>query len=367
MSEFNVEDLSKNLSERVKELECLYKISRIASVNKNNLDKALDLIIKEIPNGWQHPERMAVYLEYGDNVYGTVYNGKRCQQTYLDISKSLQGQLVIYFKDESKIEDWSNYFLPEEQFLLNQIGHEIAVLVEIDERNKREKVINENLINNDRLKLLSEITAGIAHEINTPLNNIIGYSELILKENASGQLYDDLNKVLKSATHAREIVKKLMYFSCEMPSNFKSYSLNRLINECLDLLKIQLTENNVSVNLHLQEELAMVNMDTNQFTQVIFNLILNAIDAMPSGGVITISTASVNRDVRMKISDKGHGMSEEELSKIFSPFYSKKQNNNGTGLGLSVSHGIIQAHGGRIEVDSQIGRGTTFTIVLTKA
>lgn len=363
---FKIDDLSKNLSERVKELECLYNVSRIATVHKNNVDRAIDLILKEIPKGWQYPERMEVYFKFGETEIGTFSEKSRHQTTYLDINKDLRGQLSIYFSKE--IDDNSiQHFLPEEQSLLNQIGHELSSLIELDQRIKREKAIQKKLEFNDRLKLLSEITAGIAHEINTPLNNIIGYSQLLTKSQQNEQDKQDIEKVIKSAQHAREIVKKLMFFSCEMPSNFAPNNLNDLVKESLELLKLQLKEKNIKVNLSLNQEIPPVDMDTYQFTQVIFNIVLNALDAMSPGGMLTVSTNFSNKDVRLKITDNGSGMSEEQQSKLFQPFYSGKKNNTGTGLGLAVSHGIVQAHGGRIEVDSALGKGTSFTIVLTKS
>lgn len=361
---FKIGDLSKNLAERVKELECLYNISRIAVVYKNQLNKAISLIINEIPNGWQFPERMGVYLEYGDFHIGSHDERAKYQMTHLDINKDLKGKLVIYFKKELN-EQNIEHFLPEEQSLLNQIGHELSSLIDIDIRVKREKAIQEQLQYNDRLKLLSEITAGIAHEINTPLNNIIGYSELVANEVDSQQSKQDLSKVIKSAKHAREIVKKLMFFSCEMPSNFRLTNLNTIVKESLELMKLQITEKGIELNIQLTEELPMINMDPNQFTQVIFNLILNALDAMETGGMLTITTSHSKNDVRLRIMDNGCGISDEQLKKLFQPFYTKKRNNQGTGLGLAVSHGIVQAHGGRIEVDSTIGKGTTFVIILT--
>ncbi|MEZ4924303.1 MAG: ATP-binding protein [Crocinitomicaceae bacterium] len=363
---FKIDDLSKNLSERVKELECLYNVSRIAIVHKNNVDKAIDLILNEIPKGWQFPERMGVYLEYGD-VYKGEKNIKAKQQSvHLDINKELKGELTIYFKKELD-ENSIDHFLPEEQSLLNQIGHEVSGLIDLDIRVKREKAIQEQLLHNDRLKLLSEITAGIAHEINTPLNNIIGYSQLLNKSQLSKQDKQDVEKVIKSAKHAREIVKKLMFFSCEMPSNFIPYNLNNLLNESLDLIKLKLNEKSIQINLKLDEQIPLVDMDPNQFTQVIFNIVLNAIDAMKLEGMLSVSTSYSNNDVRLRISDNGSGMTEEQKAKVFQPFYTNKKNNQGTGLGLAVSHGIVQAHGGRIEIDSTIGKGTTFTIILTKS
>lgn len=361
--EFNSTTLSKNLAERVKELECLYNISRIATIHKNDLNKALELILNEIPNGWQYPNFVRAYLKYGENEVGTPPIKEKSQSVALQIGLEMKGELFVYFIEGNQ-KNSPEVFLREEQALLNQIGYEISSLIELDLKKKQEKLIQEKLRFNDRLNLLGELTAGIAHELNTPLGNIIGYTELLQKSESDGLKKNDLEKVLKSAKHAREIVKKLMFFSCEMPSQFKLTNLNKLVRECLDLLKIQISDKSIQVNTKLDENLPELNLDAVQFTQVIFNVVLNAIDAMDSKGILMISTTVIQKEIRLKVSDNGKGIPPDEINRLFQPFYTNDKE-NGTGLGLAVSHGIVQAHKGRIEVDSTVGKGTTFTIILS--
>lgn len=361
--EFSSNTLSKNLAERIKELECLYTISRIATVHKSDLPKALELIVNEIPSGWQYPKLVQAYLKYGESEVGIPPIKEKSQSVVLQIGLEMKGELYVYFKQtaESGVPEG---FLIEEQALLNQIGHEISSLIELDLTRQQEKAIQKKLRFSDRLNVLGELTAGIAHELNTPLGNIIGYSELLQKNESDSLKKHDLEKVLKSAKHAREIVKKLMFFSCEMPSQFKKVKLNPLVLDCLDLLKIQLGEKSIHVNTKLEEGLPELNLDTVQFTQVIFNIVLNAIDAMPTKGTLTVSSSSDQNEVRLKIADNGKGMLEDEMNSLFQPFYTNK-GDKGTGLGLAVSHGIVQAHKGRIEVDSRLGEGTSFTVILS--
>lgn len=360
--DFNSNTLSRNLAERVKELECLYNISRIATIHKNDLPRALELIIKEIPNGWQYPESVKAYLKYGETEFGDQPVKEKSQAVVLQIGLEMKGELFVYFKNSNS--EIVEVFLREEQALLNQIGYEISSLIELDLKRKKELIIQEKLRFNDRLSLLGELTAGIAHELNTPLGNIIGYTELLQKDEQNSIRKNDLEKVLKSAKHAREIVKKLMFFSCEMPTQFKKGNLNKLVTECLDLLRIQLHEKSIQVNTKLSDEIPEINLDSVQFTQVIFNIVLNAIDAMNSGGTLTITSSFAHKDLRLKISDTGKGIPKDEIARLFQPFYTNKSE-NGTGLGLAVSHGIVQAHKGRIEVDSTVNVGTTFTIILS--
>lgn len=359
---FDSKNLSKILSERVKELECLYRISRIASQYKNDIQLALEKIVAEIPSGWQYPEAMQAFLKYGEIEIGTPSTIEKSQFVDLMIEEEKIGKLLVYFKESSVDSSIPEVFLKEEQALLNQIGHEVSTLIEIDRKNQREKLIQEKLRFNDRLNLLGELTAGIAHELNTPLGNIIGYSELLHKKENNVAKKHDLERILKSAKHAREIVKKLMFFSCEMPSQFKSNDLNKIILDSLDLLKIQLNDKYIQAELDLYDGLPEFNLDAIQITQVVFNIVLNAIDAMSPFGKIGISTKLEQEEIHVVISDNGKGIPEDELPRLFQPFYSNKEN-SGTGLGLAVTYGIVQAHGGNIEVHSVLGEGTTFTLI----
>ena len=189
--DFTSNQLSINLAERVKELECLYNISRIVRTKKHSLDHALELILNEIPKGWQFPEHMAAHLKFGPNEFGNAPIDGNFQSVYLQITNDLNGELFVYFKSSPK-NMLNVYFLREEQALLNQIGNEVASLIEINVNLQKEELIKEKMRSSDRLKLLSELTAGVAHELNTPLGNIMGYSELLLESNVNAQQKQDL-------------------------------------------------------------------------------------------------------------------------------------------------------------------------------
>jgi len=361
--DFYSNELSINLTERVKELECLYNISRIARIHKSDLPKALELIVREIPNGWQFPKLVAAYLKYDNNEFGVAPIKEDAQSVVLQIGLEMKGKLYVYYKKPFEYVR-EEKFLREEEALLNQIGYEISSLIELDLKNKQERLIQEELRFNDRLNVLGELTAGIAHELNTPLGNIIGYSELLNKSETDLLKKNDLEKVLKSAKHAREIVKKLMFFSCKMPSQFKEVNLNDLVVECLDLLKIQLNEKGITVHTSLSDPIPKLSLDSIQITQVIFNIVINAIDAMEYSGTLSIATSASKNGLSLSISDNGRGIPAEDIIRLFQPFYTKKTQ-NGTGLGLAVSHGIIQAHNGSIKVDSVVGEGATFTLLFS--
>ncbi len=355
--------LSRTLEERVKELSCLYEITKIAQQNIGSLNSILSKIITVIPKGWQYPEKMDVCIQLDDLFIGNTNVTEYHQQSPLLIAGKKRGKLTVFYK-KVKLPKVKSLFLNEEKKLLTQIATEIAAIVEIHEQREKEKLIESRLRHTDKLNVLGELTAGIAHELNTPLGNILGFAQLLSNTASDRSQRNDLLKIINSAKHAREIVKKLMFFSCEMPTKFKTSSINDLIKESTELLKIQLRENNVKVILKLNENIPEVRIDPVQFSQVLFNLVLNAIKAMPKGGKIIIETKQEKGRIVLIVNDTGVGIEEQNLTKIFEPFFTTRLTGEGMGLGLAVVHGIIQNHGGEIQVSSRLGQGTEFIIKL---
>lgn len=360
--------LSNNLKERVKELSCLYQISKIAHQSENeSIDIILHKILLIIPQGWQYPESTAACLYLDNEVYGNTNTTDNCIETKLIIDKKERGRLLVYIKDTVK--DYSKiHFLKEEKDLLDQIGIELNTIIEIQEKREKQKWIDSKIRQTDRLNLLGEMTAGIAHELNTPLGNILGFAELLLKSENEPNKKNDLKKIIKSSIHARTIVKKLMFFSCEMPTQFQKIDINQLIRENLELLSLQVRENNIAVELNLDEKLEAIRIDSIQISQLMFNLVLNAINAMKNteNGKIEINSSQNENYVFLSIKDNGHGIDQKHHTKVFEPFFTTKAAGEGTGLGLAVVFGIVQSHGGKIEVISQKNEGAEFKIQFNK-
>lgn len=212
---------TNSLKERAKELSCLYQISKIAHQNENeSIDIILHKILLIIPEGWQFPKSTSACLSLDDEVYGNTNPTDNFIETKLIIDKIERGSLVVYIKDNVK--DFSKiHFLKEEKDLLDQIGIELVSVIEIQEKREKQKWIDSKIRQTDRLNLLGEMTAGIAHELNTPLGNILGFAELMLKSENDPNKKNDLKKIIKSSIHARTIVKKLMFFPVKCPLNFK--------------------------------------------------------------------------------------------------------------------------------------------------
>ena len=233
----------------------------------------------------------------------------------------------------------------------------------ISELNRR----SEQLVQREKMASLGILTSGVAHELNNPLNNISTSVQILLEELEDADL--EYKKELLTQTEgqiqrARDIVRALLEFSRERSFKRKKVKLADLVENTLRLIKgeipthVQLT---VEIPADIQGE-----MDPRRIEQVLINLILNGIQAMEAGGILSISACAAANEAGFyfEVSDTGKGIPPQDLGKIFDPFFTTKDVGKGSGLGLSVSHGIIKQHGGRIEVKSEVGQGSTFSVFL---
>lgn len=221
------------------------------------------------------------------------------------------------------------------------------------------------LMQAEKLSSIGLLAAGIAHEVNTPIAGISSYTQMLLKETPeSDKRKPILEKIEKQTFRAAEIVNGLLNFSRLNGSEFKHLDINRLIDDSLALLNHQLLSARIRVDSRYDETLPPVYGNAGKLQQVFINLFLNARDAMPSGGDLSVQTKMNDSMVIVDITDTGVGISEENIKRIFDPFFTTKDIGKGTGLGLAVTYGIIQEHGGRIFVDSDGGRGTHFRVKL---
>jgi two-component system NtrC family sensor kinase len=229
------------------------------------------------------------------------------------------------------------------------------------------------LYHNAKLASLGQIAAGIAHEINNPLTGVLTYSSYHLKRVESDnldkkELKESLEVIVRETKRCREIIKGLLDFARQVPPKKTKNNINLVIEQALLILENQLTVNNITVDKFFLDEIPDIEADFVQLQQVFINLITNAAHAIgEKGGGIVIFThlKSINGSeyVEVKISDTGHGIPDDKIGSIFDPFFSTK-GQEGTGLGLSVVLGIIDEHNGKIDVESEVGKGTTFTIKL---
>jgi signal transduction histidine kinase len=223
----------------------------------------------------------------------------------------------------------------------------------------------------DKLSSIGLLAAGVAHEINTPLAVISSYAQMLSKQlKGDARLGPVLDKIIQQSFRAAEIANGLLNFSRTSTTEFRETDLNQVIRDTLSLLEHQFKTAQVAVDLELAEELPSINGNPGKLQQVFLNLLLNAKEAMPGGGRLRVATQIDRRNgrdghVTALVADSGSGIAPEHLKRIYDPFFTTKTmpkpgDRRGTGLGLSVSYGIIQEHAGKIHVESTVGAGTTF-------
>jgi len=217
----------------------------------------------------------------------------------------------------------------------------------------------------DRLSMVGQLAAAVAHEINEPLTNILGFAQLAIKfPGIPEQAAHDLQKIVATSLHVREVVRTLLMFSRKMPSKRIEVSLNEVVQEGLSFFQYRFAKESICLDLVLDNNLPTITADPGQLRQVMANLIVNAMQAMPDGGTLTIRTFQTEDHASVVVADTGTGMNAEVKAKIFIPFYTTKGSGKGTGLGLTVAHEIVTEHGGSIHVDSAFGQGTVITVQL---
>ncbi|GAB6063982.1 sensor histidine kinase [Deferrisoma palaeochoriense] len=240
----------------------------------------------------------------------------------------------------------------------------------VKERTAEIRNMQSQLVRAEKLAALGELVAGIAHEINNPLTGILVMTSLLrdeLRDNdhVDPGIREDLEQILGETHRCARIVKGLLDFSRESVPEKRPCSLPKLLDQTLRLFEGQAIFHNVRVRRAYAPDLPEVMVDANQLEQVFFNLILNAAQAMEGVGDLFVEAVRVNDFVEIAIHDTGVGIPEENLPKIFDPFFTTKES-GGTGLGLSVSYGIVRNHGGTIDVESAVGHGTTFRVRLPR-
>ncbi|MBW1808704.1 MAG: PAS domain-containing sensor histidine kinase [Deltaproteobacteria bacterium] len=352
--------------ERVKELTCLYEIARIASQQQLSVDQILSQIVAFLPPAWQYPEVTIGRIVLADSVYATEENAvaRHLQKADVVIDGVKRGFVeVVYKEDKPELDEGP--FLLEERRLIDTIAREIAAIVERKQAEEDRERLQEQLLHADRLATIGQLAAGVAHELNEPLGSILGFAQLASKHaDLPEQVEKDLGKIESATLHAREVIRKLMLFARQAPPSKKKVNLNDLIENGLYFLESRCAKAGIDLNRGLTANLPEITADPSQINQILVNLIVNAIQAMEKGGKLSVDTFCDEKFVCMAVADTGSGMSTEIQKKIFIPFFTTKDVGEGTGLGLPVVHGIVTAHGGDIEIQSQPGKGTRFVVRL---
>lgn len=312
--------------------------------------------------GWEARSEVCVAIKDAGQILGIIDVESKDQNSFSDndllAMESLAGILA------SVVSSANQY-----QKLQHTVRQLRAAEVEVNARMEAQRSAENRLIQAAKLAAVGEMAAGIAHELNNPLTTVTGFSELVLEDIPSDSPHrNELEMVLREARRASGVVRRLLDFSRQGERVRTSADLNEVVNDVVALTRHLIQTNNVTLSLILNDNLPWVSMDTNQLKQVLLNLIHNALQAMQGGGDLQVSTFPGERENRswvvMSVRDSGVGMTEEEQNRIFEPFYTTKGDRGGTGLGLSVTYGIVADHGGTIEVTSKKGQGSVFEVWL---
>ena len=359
------------LTERVKELTCMYRIAQIAAESDLCLDDTLQEIVELLPLAWQHPDITRARIVLGDRTFCSSGFEMGPQHLFAEVHVrgTQHGRVEVFCanSDEQTSDEprhpGESPFLPEERHLIEGVARELAFIIERRLAEEEKVRLQEQIRRSDRLATVGLLTAGVAHELNEPLGNILGFAQLARKDpDLAAQTRRDIERIVTASLYAREIIKKLMFFSRQSPSRKSNVNLNRVIEDGISLLESRCASAGVTVRLGLAPELPMVEGDYAQLQQVVVNLVVNAIQATSDGGTLRIDTVHEDNAVCSTFEDSGAGIAPENLESIFVPFFTTKEVGQGTGLGLSVVHGIVNSHGGSVRVQSEVGRGARFEI-----
>jgi signal transduction histidine kinase len=312
--------------------------------------------------GWDARSEICVALKDGENILGIIDVESREQNAFshddLIAMESLAGILAAVISSANQYQKL--------QVSIRQLR---TTEIELNARMEAQRSAENRLIQAAKLAAVGEMAAGVAHELNNPLTTVTGFSEIVLDELPQDSIHrEDLEMVLREAKRASQVVRRLLDFSRQGEHMRASADLNEVVTDVIALTRHLIQTNDVNLFVELDKELPWVSIDNNQIKQVLLNLIHNALQAMTSGGELRVTTCTARREnrnwVMMIVQDSGEGIPAHDQGRIFEPFFTTKGNRGGTGLGLSVTYGIVTDHGGTIEVTSQPSQGSTFSVWL---
>jgi two-component system NtrC family sensor kinase len=219
----------------------------------------------------------------------------------------------------------------------------------------------------ERLAIIGQLAANVAHELNNPLQGIVTYSSLLLEKDICDEpSRQNIEKIAIQANRCREIIRSLLDFSRQKKPVKTLTNINTLLRGCVALVENQAQFHNIEIVKNFDDSLPMIVVDPSQVERVFLNLIINAAEAMSGSGTLTLTTCfGINeKTVEIEVKDSGHGISIENMEKIFNPFFTTKEVGHGVGLGLAISYGIVKEHNGEITVESELGKGARFIVNL---
>ena len=354
------------LAERVKELTCLYGIAQIAGEPGISLEEVLQRIVELLPPAWQYPEIAVARITLDGIAYATpgFCECSQMQTAEIIVGGASRGVVELVYVEEKPDLD-EGPFLKEERSLIDAVAGQVALVIERRQAEEDKLKLYAQLRHADRLATIGMLAAGVAHELNEPLGNILGFAQLARKcPGIPVSAKEDIEKIEAASLQARDIIQKLLVFARQKPPKKTQVNLNQVVQDSLFFFEARCVKEGVELIRVLSPNLPEITADPSQLNQVLVNLVVNALQSICGGGRITVETQFSDSRVLLIVADTGAGMSEKVLEQIFVPFFTTKDVGQGTGLGLPVVHGIVTAHGGSIDIDSKVGRGTRFEIRL---
>ena len=354
------------LRERIKELTCLFGITRIGEEKGISIDGLLEKTANLLPPAWQYPEFTAAAITYDGRRFATAGftdDGQK-QSADLVVRGERRGSVeVVYTRKMPDVDEGP--FLIEERGLITSVAAHIGMIIERRIAEDERKTLQEQLLHADRLATIGQLSAGVAHELNEPLGTILGFAQLAAKSDClPDQVRRDLQRIVNASLHARKVIQKLMIFARQTPPKKAMVNLNDVAKDGLYFLESRCHKQSIEVVKSLDPDLPEISADPGQLHQVLVNLVVNAVQAMVAGGKLTLRTIKQEDHIELIVEDTGIGMSQHVVKQIFLPFFTTKQVGEGIGLGLAVVHGIVTGHGGSVEVHSREGWGSRFTVSL---
>ncbi len=358
--------MRSDLQERIKELTCLYGIARVAAEPDTWLEEVLQRVAQILPAAWLYPDIAGARILYDGHSYATPNydSSKSVQRAHLVVDGKQRGAIEVAYSEERPELD-EGPFLKEERRLLETVAEEVGAIISRREAEREKLRLEDQLRHADRLATLGQLAAGVAHEMNEPLSSVIGFAQLAGKcPGLPKQAERDIDKVLAASLRARDIVKRLLAFTRQTPPRKTRIDLNRIVTEGLKFFETRCSKEGVKLVCALSSRAPLVEGDPTQLTQVFVNLMANALQAMPGGGTLKVRTECRERYAMLFVEDTGAGMDRQVLENIFTPFFTTKDMDEGTGLGLPVAYGIVSSHGGTLRITSRPGEGTKCMVKL---
>ncbi len=363
-------NLKKERKEYYKRLEAMVEeVKRTKDFLNSIIESSLDSIITtdlkgnitSFSNGAEKTLGYNAREMIGKSVLGLYPRSLRSQGTWPKIllkGREIKNKTVKMVDKDGRHIDMSLSL----SLMRNSSGDPIGT-VGVGRDSTKERRLEQQLLQSDKLASIGQLASGVAHEINNPLGNISLYTQLLREDILEGKpRVEDIDVILEQIDAASKIVTDLLDFSHQYKPAFLRVDINEAINKTLRVVDHQLSVNGIMVEKKLSRNLPEIRGDVGKLQQIFLNLIVNALQAMPDGGKLTLVSRKENNHVIVRVKDCGIGIPEKHLSKIFDPFFTTKPVGEGTGLGLSVTHGILKEHKGEIMVDSKVGVGTTFKI-----